>query len=443
VPENPNSRRLPIGVWLALWAVCTILSLGLWARPRTTPLEDDEIYWIGSSYYYDLAFVRHDWRSPDWQLLPARENPPVAKYLIGLGLATTGQHVASPDLLGCFYSMFASVPGAWGTGTDYAKRAAVVARMTPEFRDKLRNARQINLAPELLTPPRMAMIGCAVLASLLVFLFGRRALSGPAGLLASQGLLLHPVVVEAYNHALSDAVALIFSTAAAVVTFHWTSRFMASPPTGFTRGWCAVLGGVLLAFACGSKMNSLVIVALAGLSLAFVALRAWRQPDHGRIAQVLFFGGGLFATALAVFIAINPTILHDVAGGLAATVTEHRQTETLQVQFMQAHLETLAQRIGAVATMTAFSQIAFSVLAIYAAWCLASVRLGVRFVAGWWLIAWVCVGVWIPFSRLRYVMPLIVPTVLLGAALLENVVMLAASRIRKTHVPAKSATGAS
>ena len=36
-----------------------------------------------------------------------------------------------------------------------------------------------------------------------------------------------------------------------------------------------------------------------------------------------------------------------------------------------------------------------------------------RFIAGWWLLAWGTVTVWIPFSRLRYAAPLLLPSLLL------------------------------
>lgn len=429
--DQPNSRKDHIGVWLALWALCTGLSFCLWARPKTTPLQEDEIYWIGSAYYYDLAVAHPDWGSPDWQLLPARENPPVAKYLIGLGLAATGQHVTSPDLLGCFYALFQSIPGAWGTGPDYAKRAAVVARMAPSFRDQLLHSAQLTLPESLLTPPRVVMIGCSILTSLLVLLFARCDLSAPAGLLASQALLMHPVVVDAYNHAMSDAVALLFSTAAAVATFYWLRVSLAAGQTRLVRGSLSVLVGGLLAFACGAKMNSLVVVVLAGGMIAAAAGQAGLRSGRAGALSVLGFGAGIIAIAAIVFIAINPTILHDVTGGLAATVTEHRQTEIIQVKFLHGHLEDWGQKFTAVAQLALFSRIACGALALYALIGLASDRAGVRFIGAWWLIAWFCVSLWIPFSRLRYVMPLIAPTVLLGASFADKIARGVSARIRQ------------
>lgn len=423
MPGNPKNLRLKLRVWLVLWVICTGVSLALWSRPRNAAIKDDEIYWIGSAYYFDLAFVRHDWSNADWQLLPARENPPVAKYVIGLSLAVADQHITSPDLLACFYLLFEGVPGAWGEGEDYAKRAAIVARMDPHLRETLSRAKQINLAPQLLIPPRIAMVVCSVITSLLVFWLGQTALSRLAALLASQALLMHPVVVEAYNYALSDAVALLFSTLAVVATFRWTLSFLSPATRLFSRVSWSLAVGLALALACGAKMNSLVIVLLAGASLAFVAWRNWRHSAVGRLRGTLVLGSGIFAVALGVFVAFNPTIIQRGATGLAATVTEHRLTEAIQAKFLRPHLVTLAPKAAAVAQMTVFSPIACALLIACAIAGLALAPFAIRFIAAWWMIVWICVTLWIPFAQLRYVMPLMAPTVLLAAASLEALIL--------------------
>jgi hypothetical protein len=183
-------------------------------------------------------------------------------------------------------------------------------------------------------------------------------------------------------------------------------------------------------------MNSLVVAILAGVAIATTALEAWRRISRARAVAVLGHGAGLFAIAVAVFIAINPAILQDVPGGLAATVSEHRLTEAIQVKFLQGHLGALGQKLGAVATMTIFHPAACVGLALCALACLRSKRPGVRFIAVWWLIAWVCVSAWIPFFRLRYVMPMIAPTVLLGAVLVESLVIAILSRVKTGGLPA-------
>jgi len=86
--------------------------------------------------------------------------------------------------------------------------------------------------------------------------------------------------------------------------------------------------------------------------------------------------------------------------------------------------------------MTSFHPAACVGLAICALAGLWSKRPGVRFIAVWWLIAFVCVSAWIPFFRLRYVMPVIAPTVLVGAVLVATLVNAVLSRIGKGGLPA-------
>jgi hypothetical protein len=108
------SRALSGARGCVFWALGLGVSLFFSARPGSEPVVEDELYWIGSAYYHHLAFGQRDTSNPDWRLLPARENPPVAKYVIGASLAFAGQSVESLDLLGGFYLLFAQVPGAWG-----------------------------------------------------------------------------------------------------------------------------------------------------------------------------------------------------------------------------------------------------------------------------------------------------------------------------------------
>lgn len=389
----------------------------LFSRPNTTPIVEDEVYWIGSAYYYDLAFVQHDWRSSDWDLLPARENPPIAKYAIGLSLALSGQQVSSIDLLGSFYAMFESVPHAWGEGLDHAKREHVVERMNLELRQQIKRSGQISLDPALLISARRAMIVCVILTSLLVFLFGLTLGHGVVGIIASQLLLIHPAVVEAYNHAESDAIALLFSTAAAWVSFIFLRQFFSFD---HTRPKKIVLlsfaTGVLLALACGAKMNSLVVVLLFGSAILALIVRTLQIRGRSTIVPLLGYGTATLLCAATVFVLSNPAILHDPFGGIVACFQEHRLTERIQATFLNDHLVSLGDKFSAVTSLTYLGLFGFGLfVAIAIICCVARSSRTMRFVTWWWLLAFVCVTVWIPFPRTRYVLPLVVPSVLMIA----------------------------
>lgn len=409
--DETRRRMLP---WFLGWVAVTAGVLAFHARPAQTPLDVDEFYWIGSSYYYHLAFERGEWRHPDWRLLPARENPPVAKYVLGLGLTLGGQPIATPDLLGAFYLIFQHTPHAWGEGEAYAKRNAVVERMRPELRERLRSDAQLQLDTRLLFAGRRTILACMVVTSLLVFLLGARLVHPVAGLLASALLGAHPAAVQSYNLAHSDTVALLFSAAAAWAAFAFAKRIREPAVPARPALFLSAAGtGLLLALACGAKMNALVVFALAGAAVAIALIQRWRRNARG-FGSAVAAGATVAATALACFVAFNPAITSDPAGGLAATVTEHRATELIQARFMRDHLTTLPAKYGAVGQLTAKSTLALAAVAALALGLLLRSRHdGLRFLALWFLIGLFAVTLWIPFPIGRYVLPLVLPAVLL------------------------------
>lgn len=409
--------------WILAWLACTLASLGFFAEPRTTPIHPDEVYWIGSVYYYHLAFERRDWTHADWGLQAARENPPVAKYVLGIGLALAGQHIVVRDMLGCFHLMFQHTPGAWGEGEDYAKRVAVVGAMNSTL------CRQVQGGPGVTRPralpylARYVMLACAALTSLLIFYFGSSVANRATGLLASQLLLLHPYMIHAYNRTMADPVMLLLSAAAAFAGWHFFQRFSAADPLTRRTGWqLAVLNGVLLALACGAKLNSLIVVFLFGSAVSGAVALAWRRGDRERATFALAAGGASLAVAFTVFVAINPAIIGDIRGGLVAVVRETQLNTAVQARVMfQDHLVTIADKFRAVSGLAGgVLPFALSVVVILIA-CFKSRRAGTWFVVGWWAIAVVCVTVWLPFDWSRYILPILLPfTLLVAHAIVEG-----------------------
>lgn len=401
---------------LLFWSACAVAWLALLWSPRRTVLDLDEVYWIGSSYYYHLAFVVRDWRSPHWDLLPARENPPVAKYCLGLGLALAGRPVETIDSLAYFYDYWARKPGRWGDGSYAAKRTATIDAGAA---DVLRRAHESGVVPLTLGTihaARGAALLAAVLAAAVALALGAMTSDWLAGWLAGQFLFVHPVLVAVYNHAMSDAFALLFSLAAALAGYHWYRR-ITGPWSWRRRLGASVLTGALLGLACCAKMNSLVLVLLLGWATVAAAWAAWRRPAAGGLSPVAIAGSGLaiLATALAVFVVINPAILHDPVGGVRATASEHFNTEQAQAVFLGGHLTTLAAKAGTVAELAFGDWTAFVLVAAVVAVGLArhGREPGFRFLFAWWLIALACVTWWLPFGWSRYVLPVLPPTFLL------------------------------
>jgi len=424
-PGSPVSPRS--AAWALAWLACTVATLSLFAHPTTARIDPDEAYWIGSSYYYHLAFEQGDWRGthPDWKLLPARENPPVAKYVIGLGLALSGRHITTIDGLGTFYAFFAAKIGqAEREKEQAAKQAAVLDRMNPELRRLVTDTRKMYLDPGLIVAARVIMLACAALTSLFVFIVGASTAGSATGLLASQILLIHPAVRNAYDHAMADAVALMFGAAAALAAWLFFRRFYCHPErsegsavTPRTGVLFALLNGVLIGLAAAAKMNWLTVAFLFGAAVLYVAVESWRR-DRTRSWLAIACGAGGLATALAVFVLINPAIVGDPIAGLVAVVREPQMTTAVQARVLAypAYLASVGAKLSAVGRLMLGSPLLFALAALGVA--IATVRaprVGVWFVAAWWAIALVVVTAWIPFEWKRYILPMVIPFTVLVA----------------------------
>ncbi|MBL9199172.1 MAG: phospholipid carrier-dependent glycosyltransferase [Opitutaceae bacterium] len=388
-------------------------ALGWVALQKDDPLLDqDEVYWIGSAYYYDLAWVRRDWRHEAWRLLPARENPPVCKYVLGLGLATAGHRVESIENLAYFYLKWLrwENPAAVPTNAAEEKRAAVVRAAGPEFMRQVLDGRRAPLPRPVVGAARTTVLVCAVLGSLSLLLLGWSVGDRVAGLVASVLLLVHPVAASAASHAMSDTIALLFAVAAAWAVTNWYRRLAA--PDGPRGLGPAVLAGVALGLACAAKMNALVLVLLAGALTAIAMAQRWRAGAGRGVGAAARQGIAVLVVALALFVAINPAILADFPRALAAPIMEHRLTEATQVDLHDPHPAGLGGKLAAVARMAFYGWEFFAVMAGLVAWC--AVRRwrepAVRVAVIWWGLALASVTLWLPFAWPRYVLPLLAPS---------------------------------
>ena len=411
------SQRAAWVAWLTGWAAATAVSLAL-TRPSKAPINVDEVYWIGSSYYYYLAFHERDWTHPDWKLMSARENPPVAKYLIGARLALADQYVVNRQMISCFRIMFEVPPERFRTFKGHELFLEDQGSVTREECGRAPlGGPGVTRKAELLALSRQAIVACGIVGSLLLFLFGASIANRATGLVASQVLLLHDVALEAYSHAMSDAVAMMFSIAAAFAAWHFHRR-MASDAVVSRRSAAAMvlLNGALLALACGAKMNALIVVVLLGAGALAAAIIAWRRHDRGRARLTLGLATASGFVALAVFVLINPAILMHPVEGLPAVYTwQNYGIVNMRALMPDRALVTLGQKFGAV-TQVASGPLPFLLVAALAA--LAAVRRprpGVWFVAGWWLMTAVVVTLWIPFQWARYALPVVPPMALFVA----------------------------
>lgn len=401
-------------------------------------LDHDEVYWIGSAYFYHLAFDRYEFGHPAWRMLPARENPPVAKFVLGLGLAAAGYPVTTLENLSYFYLLWLrweKNPAATARTPDEAKRAEVVAAAPPGFRQRILERKRAPLPRPVVRAARDTVTVCAVGGSLLFLLMGLAGGERLAGLVASQLILWHPVAVAAASHAMSDTIALLFATAAGWAVFTWYRRFSgATPPEGKSGFTATVVAGVMLALACGAKMNALTVVLLAGLMVAQVMVQRWRESDTAALFRAAAHGLLMLAVGVVGFSAINPAIWNDFPGALAATMTEHQRTESIQVDLRYPHPAGLAGKFAAVVELGFYGWPLFGIMLVVVAWGLLhwSDRT-VRFAVCWWVVTLVGVTQWLPFAWSRYVLPLLAPSVWLVGLFLSH----ALARARQIRLPGR------
>lgn len=404
------------------------------ARPRTAERHIDERYWIGSAYYHHLAFNEFAWRHPDWSLLPARENPPLAKYVIGTSLSLSGHEVLSIEMLGSFFAIFGNMPKAWGEGESYAERQALAERLDPALRDRIARGIAPPIDHEMLVSARQAMLVCIGVTSLLILVLGMVSVGQIPAVIASFGFLAHPQVAFYANHAMAEAVVLVFSTAAALAIATLVRPISADDPPRQPAWRRAVLIGLLLGLACAAKMNALVLIVAYAIFVATTFVPVARTQTNIALRNLLGEATVAACSTLAIFICINPAILNDPFGGLVAVVREHRITEGIQASFIPGHLTTLAQKINAVVEIGFWGWGWFIGTAAAAGWALVTRVPVLCFLGLWWLIALALVTWWIPFAWMRYVTPLLVPSVLLCSWSLCRIVA-RFGKVRPQHSP--------
>jgi hypothetical protein len=414
--QRPTQRYVLVFV-VAFLLFSIVAGISLYRHDERHLPEIDELYWIGSAYYFDLAFVRGEWGHSDWQLLPARENPPFGKYLIGAALYAGGVRVTSPEKLGGFYFVFRD--RGWGQQIESrAKRQAVVDRVSPEAQQAMGAGIYQALSPSELRIGRALMAVFGFLCALGIVSIGRATSGIISGVLSGVAFVLHPIVIEAYTRISVDIIALFFS----ILTVRLLLAILPTAWDGaeISRGRATMLAiattGTLVA-ACGSKMNALIVVALTISVCLAVCVKAIVSGERPWRRSAWSLGLALVFAPL-VFVALDPTLHPDITSGCRALVEEHRLTALLQREFLltETWLRPGLARAAAVSKLVGMREGMFLIILGTAFW--QSVDGLRRFsfntvICLWWWIALVLVVWWIPFAWGRYALPVLPPGLLL------------------------------
>jgi 4-amino-4-deoxy-L-arabinose transferase-like glycosyltransferase len=288
---RPASRRLDL---LLVVAVALTAWLVLRGPSDQQEFSIDESRWISTSRYFWTTFQEWDLAGPTWQPnYLVLTQPPVARYVLGLGLALQGW---SPDQLGGRYD---------------------------NFRDREYNVRAGNVpGPELLAAARRVNLLLAVGVVLLLYGIGR-VIAGPVcGLLAAGLALANPLLSTLWTRALAEAPLGLFSLLSLLLAMLAARRTLWQP-----GGVPLYVGaGLALGLAAATKLSGL----LGALGLAnFALLRVGTAPGRRWKSEAL--GWLLLGTVAALtFILLNPLLYPDPIGR-TLMMLDHRRLE-MQVQ---------------------------------------------------------------------------------------------------------------
>lgn len=252
----------------------------------------DESAYVAQTYYYRLA-SSGDLHHPDWIHPASYDHLQVPKYVMGLALSWTGQRDKIARGTGDWEYW---ISGHWEKPNDR----------------------------QLLLTLRWSMLLGSALGCAMAFAMARQLGGTAAGLLAALFLGASPLYYTHARRAMSDDLtqALVLASLCAFIT--WVERRNQVSATinrdpvhrpsnigeSLISFMLVVLSGTLGGLATGCKLNGVVAPAtllLSGFALTLAAL-ATSTPKKGRrhVFGPIVAGGGAFAAAAAVFVAVNP-----------------------------------------------------------------------------------------------------------------------------------------
>lgn len=389
--------------WIALLLPPAALFLAAAFREHAGPVNHvDETAWVANAYYGELAFAG-DLHNPDWQLLPARDSPPIGKYAFAIALRAIGRPVRSIGPLASWYARYEAIPGAWGKGEARDRRQAIARRFdrTRDLRaigaDHVRACRRVALVAGMLAAIGLGSIGLAM--------------RGPAtGLLAGLAFSLHPITVTASMLAMFDTMAVMWS----IMSVRLLMGLVGS--TGWKRAATSVGLGLSMVMAVGTKMNALIVVALTVLAMSVLLGKALVRKDSRSLKSAALLACSL-VIGLVVFVGTNPALGPNVVEGLADLFQLPAETTRVQAGFLPDFLGLpIARGVALGQLLLGFREGLLPIVAVVAIATAGTIRDRSRWVAlAWAWLALAMVTAWLPFPWPRYALP-VVPCVCLIAA---------------------------
>ena len=283
----------------ALWAAATVLLImlpNLVASLHMPVSEVDEAAVYFSTSYFDVAFVKHDFHSTQWQERDAFDHPPLWKYFYGSVLFAAGRPRGKLADKQEWFQL------AWGS-----KRIS-------SFIDER--------APISVLVPLRAAAGVLVLVSLaLLFVLIANAIDPLTAFLTVLCAALFPVINVVATRALIDPLLLFLL----LLTTWLNARWLRAAQTAHWLAWSSALG-FSLALLINTKITGIAATAAVMVSALPQVLQARDRRATGLLMLRAFLVVAGAAGAFAI--AINPTWWHAPVRTFWQMV-EYRQQQVL------------------------------------------------------------------------------------------------------------------
>lgn len=257
-----QGRRRTLGAAiLTLILVASILGWNLQQHGRDPFTEHtlDDCAWIFSSYYFQLAFVRWDLLSEDWQHIDCRDHAPLFKYLVGGALALQGFSVDSIESKQVWLEY---------SGLNKEELISLINRQIPEAA-----AYQGRLLSAVLL----------FAASMAVFAAARLFFSDLAAISAAVFFALAPTTRDLGSRIMADSLLVLLVVLTFIAQWFWI-RSLLQQRRAITPA--ALVVGLLCALTVSTKISGIVALPLA-ISISWASILLWQRRRHRCVAPAM------------------------------------------------------------------------------------------------------------------------------------------------------------
>lgn len=365
-------------------------------------LSVDEHEFIRRSSYFDLFFIKRDFKSQQWQGYDAYDQPKIANYLYGLTLHLVGYDDLEEAQRETSFNLGwdGTIIDLWRGNKWWLKsKGALGSSSEPVQALKLiRYARRTAV---------LFGSGCLFI----IFLLGRRSSGFLGGILAVLILGFNPLLFEATRHAMGDSILLFFLLLNALLILKFLDSFNKGNKSKMIL--LSILVGINAFLAIGTKLNGGMTLIFFFLFI-FALLIIKREKN---ISSLFLFGNFLLAALLtfSIFTLFHP-YLYSAPASRFFKMIDHRvkMAQAQQVSFPEAAFGSLFEQFQAVFQQTLmingewnnFKLPFLDLILFLTGFCLLLVDKNLV-VSLWIFSTFVAVGFYIPLNWSRYYLPLI------------------------------------